>query len=250
MNKIVLIILILPLICFSQKDDFLGKTITFPSTDGLEITADLYNNVENNSDTYIILFHQAFFSRGSYRSIAPELNILGFNCISIDQRSGFKARGVKNETHKRAKKQGLPTKYTDAIPDLEATILYVKNELKAKKIIIWGSSYSSVLVLYLGAKYPELIDGILSFSPGEYFKIDDKKIVSFIPEIKCPVFITSAKREHKNWKELFEKITAPKMSFVPKKRGFHGSKALWFDKKGHEKYWKAVKIFLNTFEKV
>ncbi len=181
----------------AQKDSFTGKTITFPSTDGLEITADLYNNVEN-SDTYIILFHQAIFSRGSYRPIAPKLNELGFNCIAIDQRSGMKSRGVVNETHKRAKKKDLPTKYTDAIPDLEATILYVKNELKAKKIIVWGSSYSSVLVLYMGAKHPELIDGILSFSPGEYFKIEGEEIATFVSQIKCPVFITSAKREEKN----------------------------------------------------
>jgi len=241
-----LFILLTTFASFSQKDDFNGKTITFPSTDGLEITADLYNTVEN-SDTYIILFHQAMFSRGSYRPIAPELNKLGFNCIAIDQRSGLKARGIDNETHKRAKKKGLTTQYPDAIPDLEATILFVKNELKAKKIIIWGSSYSASLVLYMGAKHPDLIDGILSFSPGEYFEIDGKKILSFVSEIKCPVFITSAKNERKQWIDFYENIHAPKTSFLPKESGFHGSKALWFDKKGHEEYWKAVKEFLVKF---
>ncbi len=175
------------------------------------------------------------------------MNKLGFNCIAIDQRSGLKARGIENETHKRAKKKGLATKYPDAIPDLEATILYVKDELKAKKIIIWGSSYSAALVLYMGAQHPDLIDGILSFSPGEYFEIDGKTIVSFVPRIKCPVFITSAKNEHKQWEDFYAQITAKKTSFLPKESGFHGSKALWFDKKGHAEYWKAVKEFLKAF---
>ncbi len=66
--RILIFILLSPFLSFSQKDSFQGETITFPSSDGLEITADLYNNVEN-SDTYIILFHQAMFSRGAYRPL-------------------------------------------------------------------------------------------------------------------------------------------------------------------------------------
>lgn len=239
MKILVILSLLISFSTFSQEDKFLGETITFPSTDGIEITADLYNKVET-SDTYIILFHQANFSRGSYRPIAPKLNELGFNCIAIDQRSGFRARGVVNQTNKKAKAQHLNTKYIDAVPDLEATILYVKNELKAKKIILWGSSYSASLVLYMGTKHPKLIDAILSFSPGEYFEIDGNTIESFVGDIKCPVFISSSKNEHKQWKSIFDKIQSEKVSFLPKESGFHGSKALWFDKKGNEEYWNAV----------
>ena len=51
------------------------KKFLFLSLDSLEITADLYK-IENNKAPYIILFHQANFSRGSYLDIAPKLNKL------------------------------------------------------------------------------------------------------------------------------------------------------------------------------
>jgi len=229
---------------FSQTgNNFNGKTITFSATDGLEITADLYQ-IDKANAPYIILFHQAGFSRGSYRSIAPKLNELGYNCLAIDQRSGNKAYGVENETKKKAVEAKKGTKYIDAIPDVEAALTYVKNDLKSQNIIIWGSSYSASLVIYLGSKFPDQINGILAFSPGEYFKIDDKKIAELAPNITCPVFITSGKNEHGQWEEIYETIKSEKYYFLPEEGGAHGSKALWPDKKGNEAYWKAVQDFL------
>jgi len=64
------------------------KTITFPSSDGVKITADLYILHTDKNTPFIVLFHQAGFSRGEYREITPKLNRLGFNCMAIDQRSG------------------------------------------------------------------------------------------------------------------------------------------------------------------
>src|SRR5262245_54570689 len=60
--------------------------ITFPSKDGLPVTADLYH--VNDSLPVILLCHQARFSRGEYREAAVKLNKFGFNCLAIDQRSG------------------------------------------------------------------------------------------------------------------------------------------------------------------
>jgi len=222
------------------------KTISFPSEDGVTVTADLYLT-KTKEDPYIILYHQAGYSRGEYLEIAPKLNELGFNCIAIDQRSGKEVNGIENQTNKSAISLHKKTKYPDAIPDLEAALNYVKNELRATKIIVWGSSYSAALVLYLGSQYPKDIDAVLSFSPGEYFKIDGNEIKSYTSKINCPVFITSAKNERKNWKEMYDAITSEKSEFLPRIEGKHGSKALWEDSNENEDYWTAVSSFLKRY---
>ncbi|MFT4637365.1 MAG: alpha-beta hydrolase superfamily lysophospholipase [Verrucomicrobiales bacterium] len=141
------------------------EIVSFDSQDGLEVTADLFMAHENPETPFILLFHQAGFSRGEYREIAPRLNQLGFNCMAIDQRSGNAANGVTNETAQRAKAAGKPTGFTDAIPDMLAAIATAKENYGKGTVLGWGSSYSSALILKLAGDDPELVDGTLSFSP-------------------------------------------------------------------------------------
>lgn len=229
----------------NKGEDFTKKKIKFQAADGVEITADVYKT--GNADaTWILLFHQAGFSRGSYEPIAPKLNEMGYNCIAIDQRSGNEARGVENETKKAAVKMEKATEYADAYPDLEATLKKVKEEFKAKKTIVWGSSYSAALVFILASKNSGDIDALLSFAPGEYFEFEGKKISEFAADVKCPVFITGAQKEETNWRPIFNRIPgASKAGFVPKGKGEHGSRALWNEKTDHKEYWFAVKAFLS-----
>ncbi len=223
------------------------KKVYFTSSDGVKITADLYMSSNTNAP-FILLFHQAGYSRGEYRSIAPKLNALGFNCMAIDQRSGNEVNGVINETHLEAVKQNKPTKYVDAIPDLEAAYQYVKLGIKPSKIIIWGSSYSAAITFFLASSHYNSIAGILAFSPGEYFKINGKPINYFATKVKAPVFITSAKNEKKQWIGIYNSLKKKKYSFLPEDNGKHGSKALWSDNGSHTSYWNAVKEFLNKIK--
>lgn len=194
--------------------DFKGKTITFKAKDGVTVTADLY--LTNNAQApLIVLHHQAGYSRGAYRPIAPMLNQLGFNCLALDQRSGKAAQGIMNQTKQNAQQLNKATKYADAIPDLEAGLQYAKKVLKAKKIIYWGSSYSASLMFYMASKYPQDIRAVLAFSPGEYFKIKGQKIADFAKKVKCPVFITSAKNEEGQWTDIYKAIPTQKQSFLP-----------------------------------
>ncbi len=231
-------------LCFAQSDtDFIGETISFKANDGIIVTADLY--MEHGSDApFIILYHQAGYSRGEYRSIAPKLNALGFNCMAVDQRSGDQINNVINETHKVAVDANKPTEYLDAIPDIEAAYLYVKHSVKPEKIILWGSSYSAALMFYMGNVHHDNISGILSFAPGEYFKVNGKELKTYAAHITCPVFVTSAKSEYGNWKGIYDNIESKKSSFLPETEGKHGSKALWANNPSHKAYWAAVEKFL------
>jgi pimeloyl-ACP methyl ester carboxylesterase len=239
----VLIIFIIYLTGFSSE------TITFPSNDGLLITADIYN-LHEKSAPFIILFHQAGFSRGEYQEIALKLNTLGFNAIAIDQRSGKGVNGIINETANRAAEKNLRDTYLDAFPDLMATIQYVRDSLTTGKVILWGSSYSASLVLKIAGDHPDLMDGIIAFSPGEYFERLGEStdfISQSASQIQVPVFISSAKKEKDRWWPIYQVIQSQKSFFLPDSDGIHGSRALWTSTPEHNEYWSAVKDFLTQF---
>lgn len=230
---------------------FAQKTITFKAKDGLEVTADLYLTKDDKAPM-IILFHQAEWSRGEYKEIAPKLNKLGFNCIAVDQRSGGEVNDINNETFKRAEAKGLSTAYVDAMPDMIAAIDYIKNNYKAaSKTIIWGSSYSAGLVLKIASERKD-VDGVLAFSPAEYYEKMGKPkdwVTSTIHNINVPTFITSAKMEKKKWWDIAAKISEDNRAyFLPTKLGKHGSRALWSKYNDSAEYWKAVKEFLALFQ--
>lgn len=226
-----------------------AQTINFPSEDGLTITADLYLTEEAEAP-FIVLFHQAEWSRGEYIEIAPKLNKLGFNCMAVDLRSGGAVNEVENQTAKKAKAMGYSTTYADAVPDMLAAVKYVKDNYEPSKLIGWGSSYSSALILKLAGEDKELLDALLSFAPGEYFtglgKPEDW-ITRSAKNIECPVFITSARYEKPNWIKIYEAIKSEKKSmFLPETEGNHGSRALWEIFEDSNEYWKGVKTFLST----
>ncbi|WP_210707145.1 alpha/beta hydrolase [Maribacter dokdonensis] len=222
---------------------FAQKTIDFPSKDGLLITADYYE--DKGSETFILLFHQAGWSRGEYKEIAPKLNTLGYSCLAIDQRSGGAVNSVTNQTNQRAVAAGKETTYLDAFQDIEATVAYVKKAYSPKKIIIWGSSYSSSLVLKYAGDHPDQIDAALAFSPGEYFGKEDF-IKNSAAHIKVPTFITSAQNEQDNWAAINQAIpTTRKVTYVPATAGNHGSRALWEKFEDNNGYWNSVKNFLK-----
>jgi len=222
-----------------------AKTITLKSPDGVTFLADFYPAKSKNAPI-IILCHQALYSRGSYREIAPKLQQQGFHCLAIDQRSGLQCNGVKNSAHKSAKKLNLPTKYPDALPDVLTAINYAKQQFPNQKVILWGSSYSAALTFIIANQTK--LNGILAFSPGEYFSFKGKSISEYASKITIPTFITSSPSEVNKSKPLFNAVSSTKKThFIPKGSGKHGSKTLWNSTNNHQEYWDSVNQFLNTY---
>ena len=240
-----LVLYLLVAVFLSGDAGFSGTTVIMRTGDKLVIKADTYLTGDKKGPV-ILLFHQAGFSRGEYRETAPMLKNLGFNCIAIDQRSGKGVNGVENEAARDAAGKRMGTAYADAFPDLEAALKTAIGSFPDSKIIVWGSSYSASLVFVLAQKYPDKITAVIAFSPGDYFKYEGKLISEFAKEVKCPVFVTSAKKEHGYWKTIYEAVPEGKKSFfLPEKEGVHGSRALWKSNPDHQEYWSALKIFLS-----
>jgi dienelactone hydrolase len=222
------------------------QVVTFEANDGLTITADQY--VSSTQNPYIILLHQAGYSRGEYREIAPKLVNLGYNCLAIDQRSGNEVNFVKNETAARAKAKKLSTNYLDALPDIHAAINYVRQRTN-KPVVLWGSSYSASLSLMVAPEELK-VGALVVFSPGEYFE-PNNFIQSKIPRISVPVLALSSKSEYLSMMDMlsvlpksllttFQPTTAP---------GVHGSKALWESNPSNKEYWMAVTLFFSKLKK-
>jgi dienelactone hydrolase len=241
-------LIVLGLLTFPKQQ---SSEVTFKAADGVEITADLHVS-HPKSAPFIVLFHQARSSRGEYLDIAPRLSLMGFNCMAVDLRSGQENNGVRNETKIAAEKAMKPTQYINAYQDMDAAIKYARKYFADSTLLIWGSSYSSALALRYAGDYPEAIDAVMAFSPGEYFR-NQGKSADYIKEgaknIRKPVFITSAKNEKTSWWSIFEAIPGEhKTYFLPTTAGNHGSKALWRQFGDSLKYWEAVEKFLKDFK--
>jgi hypothetical protein len=190
---------------------------------------------------------------------------MGFNVMAVDLRSGDTVNNIVNEISDIALEKDLDISYLATLPDIEASLAYSKKHLSQGTLLLWGSSYSSGLALYMSS-IDESIDGVLAFSPGEYYKkrgktfIEDSvktlKIPVFITSAKdekkyLPVFITSAKDEKKYWWNIYNAIPSQeKTYYLPPTKGVHGAKALWKNNPSHKGYWEAVNRFLDKFIKI
>ena len=218
------------------------EKIEFQSRDGLLITADLYE-VENPKTT-ILLCHQAGYSRGEYIKTALQLNVLGYSCMAIDQRSGKGVNGIPNETMAKAKAKGLGTTYLDARQDIEAAVDFLYERSDEQPILIVGSSYSATLVLLIAIENKK-VKAVASFSPGEYYKgIDVNKEISSIEKL---VYVTASKSETPDLTNLVSGISSEYLThYKPSEKGIHGSRALWESTDGVDGYWKSFRDFLKA----
>lgn len=223
--------------------------ITYPSEDGLTIYAT--QSIVPQEKGFIVLFHQARFSKASYtKEIAPRLNKMGYSTLAVDLRSGDEANGVKNKTAAEAASLNKPREFTDAYMDVKASVQYAISTLHPYNLIVWGSSYSAALIFLLGkeADLAPHIQAYMSFSPSQYFPTDNGFDISVgAGDItKKAVFITSAREEAAKAKVVFDEVTSShKTQFVPQTPGIHGSKALWKVQPDNEAYWGAVTQFLD-----
>ena len=238
-------IFILLTLCLITMETQAQKTITFKSLDGLTITADFYESKKN--DPYLLLFHQARFSRGEYKETADRFVKLGYNCLAVDLRSGDEVNFVKNKTAEAAREKGLSTEFTDAKQDMQAAIDFA-HQISKKPVVIFGSSYSASLSLLLANNNPA-VSAIIAFSPGEYFG-KENLIRDTIKGMSKPVFAASSKTEYPYMKELLSKIDQNNLSlFSPSKgKGEHGSKALWATNSSSNEYWLALMMFFNQIK--
>lgn len=223
------------------------EKITFPSLDSLPVTANLYAG--DSASPVIVLCHQARYNKFEYARIAEKLNQKGFTCLAIDQRSGGPMVEENNETALKAIAAGKPVDYLDAEQDIIAAVNFASEKYN-KKVILWGSSYSSTLALHIALENKN-VAAVISFSPGDYF-IDEKgSLRDKLKNLEKPMFVTSSKEEAAETGKMLEnvKMSTTKVHFIPRSAGAHGSRALWETDENNKEYWTAINSFLEEIRK-
>ncbi|MDZ4666032.1 MAG: alpha/beta hydrolase [Bacteroidota bacterium] len=230
-------LLFLSLFLKAQQDEI------FPTPDGVLIHAKFYYS-DAAETKMMVLCHQARYSKGEYQETAPKFNKLGYTCLAIDQRSGDKVNDDVNKTAEFAKKMGLPTEFEDAETDIRQAVNYLFSKY-GKKITLVGSSYSAGLVLKVAAAEKDKVEGVISFSPGEYFH-DTTIVRESLKKLDIPVWITCSKEEIVETEKLFKGLEKKNITFFkPKEEGKHGSKALWKNNPDNKEYWESLLLFLK-----
>jgi len=231
-----LLAIIFPTILWGQQ------TITFSASDGVTVTADHY--VVSTQKPYLLLLHQAGYSRGEYRETAPKLANLGFNCLAVDLRSGNEVNFIKNQTAISANEKGLPIDYLDAKADIEAAINFIAARSN-KPIIVMGSSYSASLAL-VEATENFKIKAVVAFSPGEYFG-DMLNVKEATQGLYVPVLALGSALEYDEMSKMLNHLNKKHLNlFKPSNgEGVHGSRALWERNQTSEQYWMALTQFFS-----
>lgn len=232
-----IVIFCLSLLSFGQKRVF------FQAADGLEITADLYEQEETNP--YILLFHQIGSSRGEYHEIAGRLTKFGFNCLAVDLRFGEEESYVQNETAQKAKEFSISNHMIDCSKDIEAAIEYAY-EKSSKNVVLFGSSFSASLCLIIGKNHPN-VQAVIAFSPGEFFQ-EDFNVNELLADYSKLVFAAGMKREEPYLIEMLALIPDDKKTiFVPAtSEGEYGAKALWESNSSSFEYWLGLLVFFKS----
>ena len=217
-------------------------TVTFPSSDGLEITADEY--IISNENPYILLFHEQESSRGEFETIARRLCKMDYNCLAVDLRNGGNKSYVSNETVKRCRQSKCPSGAGDIELDMLASIDYAVGRSN-HPVILMGSGANGSLSLKL-ARENDSVRAVVALSPGEYF-LPNINIQDTLSGIKKPVFITSSLSEFSYISELASGVDEQFITLYEPQlgEGGRGSVALSSENKTNSEYWLALLLFFK-----
>lgn len=233
--------LVIAILIFSNLFVQAQKKITFLADDGLRVTADLYE--ADHENPYILLFHQAGYSRGEFKETTAKLIKFGYNCLAVDLRSGGEINFIQNHTALVAVQQGYATDYLSSQKDIKAAIKWAKDKSN-QAVVLLGSSFSASLCLLVAKDNPD-VKAVVAFSPGEFFGAE-LNVQNQIKNLQKPVFAASSHREYPYVDTILSFVPSTnKTIFAPKNGGEHGSKSLWRNNPSSQEYWLALTMFFS-----
>ena len=214
------------------------QRVSFMSSDGVEVTADLY--FQDSRAPYIILLHQENGSRGEYRDIAPRLQRLGFNCLVVDLRSGRESNFVQNETAASAQRKNLPVALIESEKDVRAAMEYVQGTSIINRYVILGSSYSASLAMKV-ANQNWRTAAVIALSPGEFFAPQSTK--DWLTDFNRMLYVAYTRQEQPYVEELVKDISSElKTTYQSQTRG---ASALLNESPQSGELWISLMLFIS-----
>jgi len=216
--------------------------------DDVTIPALMYRSESTVGRPFVLLFHQDGASGAAeYASIAPRVHAMGANVLVIDQRRGGDLFGGANRVAGRFDPD--TTSYCDVMPDLEAALEYARETEPARRVVLWGSSYSAALAIQLAAMRSDEVAAVLAFSPASGDPMEGCRPEGFAARLELPLLALrpGAEMEYAWIAEQLDMFKAMGHETWVADPGRHGSSMLVTDRVGSDtgESWAVVEAFLR-----
>jgi len=200
--KSLLLFLLLLMSCGVQEEPTADSPQKEPPKNGISLTriSIKQKNIENYgtlrqiddpTKKVVLMLHQKNSNSHEFDDIAPLINSLGLDTLSIDLRSGGQLFGYANIS---VEVIGKPIQsFQFILKDVDNAISWLINN-KYEDIILLGSCESAFLAIKLAMKFKQ-IKGIVAVSLG--LRLDGEKIYSYINNLKKPVLLISSSKDKK-----------------------------------------------------
>ncbi len=231
----------------NPKDQGITGNFSVVAADGIKLRVAEYLPHSDPRTPLILLFHDGAMNRSEYRYIAPRLNQLGFNCMAPDLRAGKNKLGHKNKTASYARRTKTDRSILAARLDMEALLPYARSSYPEASIVLMGCASSAAHCLRLAGEMASLVDGVVAFSPAEFFAGLGKSetwIQEGMGDVHCPVLILSSGPEEPEWRGIYGALPEGRKAAFSYPEGAHGVRALASKSPGSELYWQALTEFL------
>lgn len=223
------------------------QTFNVATSDEVMVTFE-HHKASKAASAVIIMMHQSGASLGEFKFTYNWLNELGVHTIAVDLRSGGAMNGVVNQTRMSARKLKKPNGILDAQQDLNAVIQWSKKTYPKLPIWLLGSSNSTILAVIGANQYPQEVEAVMLFSPGEYYDEPAEFVAEALGKLKAPLLVSSAKNEKGTSEQMLSyKTNGEKQLYLPSVGdGEHGAKTLGNNKSDFEEYRKGVESFISS----
>ncbi len=154
------------------------ETVTFETSDGFTLTADLWPAADPKAPVAILL-HQFNKDRTSFGNLVPALQQQGFTVLSLDQRGqGGSTRQKTADGERTLRIRSLGQGGVGAVieagtADVTAALAFLKQRgMAVDRVVLVGASYGCTVSLLSAAKDAS-VRGVALLSPGaSYFGVD------------------------------------------------------------------------------
>lgn len=227
-----------------------AEEIEITNPEGVTLYGDYFSG--DSDAPLIILHHQAGWSAGGeYGEIAKHLVANGYNILAFDARGGGTRDGVPNRTLEALGIERLA--FCEVLPDILASVDYAAATYPNAKKILWGSSYSSALVLNAATNKKDDITAVLAFSPAQGDFMGECQPNDFANKLTVPTMILRPASEMKSEASQmqFELFKTAGHTMHIAENGVHGSSMLLETRTKHntDVEWAAVLTFLADVSK-
>lgn len=211
-------------------------TLSANTSDGVEVHGYIRPSTAANSQLpTVLLFHQGGANaQGEYGEIQNWLAFEGITSIAWDSRAGGSMFENENRTVQNLA-EGTPAEFCDALPDLLAAIDEAsRHGFGENGFVLWGSSYTGALVFHAAAERPDLIRGVLAFSPASGAPMEGCRAMVRAPQVQTEILIVQPEEEVVRPTAAEQRLALEALgaSYIIVRGGAHGSSTLLDERTG------------------